>query len=169
MSTAYLQKFLTWPKRLNGESMGIALFSSVLWASVGVLHVTKRIGDVGTLAVSLCANCLYIFLFAFVTEPWQVFVPNAALVGPGVMAFPATSAIKSRLVAKEEQGHLQGALNTGKSMAEALGPVLFGGLFTLVTSGPSETQTMLSRVPMFVGCAMLLPLLAVLRSLPDLS
>lgn len=74
------------------------------------------------------------------------------------MAFPAISAIKSRLVEEHEQGLLQGALSTGKSIAESLGPLVFSFLFTGMNG---------NMPALFIG-ALSLVLLAVHAALPRL-
>lgn len=150
VSTSYLQKYLIWPKTANSLSMALAGVSSIIWASSGLTLTTRRLGDTGALGVSLCSTALYMLAFAFVADPWQVYTLNLTLLGPAVMAFPATSAITSRLVGQEEQGYLQGALSTGKALAEAFGPVVFGGLFE-ITASESNSATMLSRVPILAG------------------
>ncbi|CAE7724725.1 Ankrd17 [Symbiodinium sp. CCMP2592] len=129
VSTSFLQTYVHWPKSCNNFAIAIAMASSVAWAGVGLSFTTRIAGDVGTLGLALFAGALYMLCFAFVTEAWHVYLLNAVLLGPQALAFPATSAIKSRLVAESEQGQLQGALTTGKSIAESLGPLIFSFLF----------------------------------------
>ncbi|CAE7655642.1 tetA [Symbiodinium pilosum] len=125
-------KYVHWPKSSNNLAIAIAMASSVAWAGVGLSFTSRIVGDVGTLGLALFAGTLYMLSFAFITEAWHVYVLNAVLLGPQALAFPATSAIKSRLVAENEQGQLQGALTTGKSIAESLGPLVFSFLFEAV-------------------------------------
>lgn len=86
--------------------------------------------------LALWAGSLYMLCFAFVTEQWHVYLLNAvrapryrheeldfiamqALLGPQALAFPATSAIKSRLVGESEPHGFQLTLFSLRSKARA--------------------------------------------------
>ncbi|CAL1160170.1 unnamed protein product [Cladocopium goreaui] len=129
VSSSFLQKYIRWPKSCNNLAFIIGCSSSIIWAGGGLSITHRAMGDVGSLGLALWAGALYMLCFACVTQQWQVYILNAVLLGPQALAFPAISAIKSRLVAEHEQGLLQGALTTGKSIAECIGPILFGFLF----------------------------------------
>ncbi|CAE7026772.1 MFSD14A [Symbiodinium sp. CCMP2456] len=170
VSTSFLQTYVHWPKSCNNFAIAIAMASSVAWAGVGLSFTTRIAGDVGTLGLALFAGALYMLCFAFVTEAWHVYLLNAVLLGPQALAFPATSAIKSRLVAESEQGQLQGALTTGKSIAESLGPLVFSFLFQAFSASgnaPGQADQLHSRLPILVAFVLSLPLLCVVMALPQ--
>eukprot|EP00913_Durusdinium_trenchii_P031015 g29047.t2 len=143
-------KYIRWPKHCNNVAIIIGGASSIVWTGFGLSITSKIMGDVGSLGLALWAGAFYMLCFAFITTQWHVYILNAVLLGPQALAFPATSAIKSRLVAESEQGLLQGALNTGKSIAESVGPILFGFL-----------------IPILLAFLLSLPLLCLAAMLPQ--
>ncbi|CAJ1437718.1 unnamed protein product [Effrenium voratum] len=168
VSSSFLQKYIRWPKQCNNLAIIIGGTSSILWAGAGLSITSRLAGDIGTLGLALWSGTLYMLCFAFITEQWHVYLLNAVLLGPQALAFPATSAIKSRLVAESEQGLLQGALNTGKSIAESLGPLLFGLLFEMFNSSlEPERRHLSTRIPILVAFVVSLPLLCLVAILPQ--
>ncbi|CAK9067421.1 unnamed protein product [Durusdinium trenchii] len=171
VSSSFLQKYIRWPKHCNNVAIIIGGASSIVWTGFGLSITSKIMGDVGSLGLALWAGAFYMLCFAFITTQWHVYILNAVLLGPQALAFPATSAIKSRLVAESEQGLLQGALNTGKSIAESVGPILFGFLFE-VFSAPfdghdSHTTKVSARIPILLAFLLSLPLLCLAAMLPQ--
>eukprot|EP00434_Breviolum_minutum_P003856 symbB.v1.2.003391.t1/scaffold190.1/size276550/16 len=172
VSASFLQKYIRWPKSSNNLAIILGGTSSILWSGVGLSITHKLMGDVGSLGFALWAGAMYMLCFAFITQSWQVYVLNAVLLGPQALSFPAISAIKSRLVDEHEQGLLQGALTTGKSIAECIGPILFGFLFEAFSghshgnSEPSDNQ-FASRIPILIAFLLCLPLLCLCAMIPQ--
>ncbi|CAK9082952.1 unnamed protein product [Durusdinium trenchii] len=103
VSSSFLQKYIRWPKHCNNVAIIIGGASSIVWTGFGLSITSKIMGDVGSLGLALWAGAFYMLCFAFITTQWHVYILNAVLLGPQALAFPATSAIKSRLVAESEQ------------------------------------------------------------------
>mmetsp|Transcript_24643 Transcript_24643/g.51205 ORF Transcript_24643/g.51205 Transcript_24643/m.51205 type:complete len:472 (-) Transcript_24643:98-1513(-) len=163
-AVSYVQKFLPWPKSANNMALGLGMLSSICWATCGLPCITQRAGDVGALSVAVVATILLAVTFVLMSTPAEVLVLIALFQGPGVLAFPAVSAIKSRLVSDHEQGLLQGALNTAKTVAEACGPLFFGMMFEAFDS--SAEWTVASTTPIILGASLYLPILWLLADLP---
>lgn len=173
VSSSFLQKYIRWPKSCNNLAFIIGCSSSILWAGGGLSITHRAVGDVGSLGLALWAGALYMLCFACITQQWQVYILNAVLLGPQALAFPAISAIKSRLVAEHEQGLLQGSLTTGKSIAECIGPILFGFLFEVFSrpfdgdSGDPGHSQFASRIPILIAFLLCLPLLCLTAVIPQ--
>ncbi|CAE7565376.1 ANKHD1 [Symbiodinium natans] len=66
-------------------------------------------------------------------------------------------------------GFLTGALTTGKSVAESLGPLVFSFLFEAFNGSgqTAESGQLHSRLPILVAFALSLPLLCIVTALPN--
>ncbi|CAE8610231.1 unnamed protein product [Polarella glacialis] len=116
----------------------LALFmsaaASVLITFLAVLgRLVSRFGSVRVLQMSLAAYVVFPVCCSACGREWHLVALVAIFAGPLCMAFPVVSAIKSNLVAQDEQGLVQGAIaSIGKGTATA-GFLLFSFLFALET------------------------------------
>eukprot|EP00435_Cladocopium_sp_Y103_P031739 s1132_g8.t1 len=145
---------------LARNQLFVQLSTLVPWCGLSITH--RVVGDVGSLGLALWAGALYMLCFALITQQWQVYILNAVLLGPQALAFPAISAIKS-------------ALTTGKSIAECIGPILFGFLFEAFSrpfegdSGDSGHSQFASRslIPILIAFLLCIPLLCLSAIIPQ--
>ncbi|MFX8612734.1 TetA family tetracycline resistance MFS efflux pump, partial [Acinetobacter baumannii] len=77
---------------------------------------------------------------------------------------PALTALMSRRVSDSEQGQLQGALASLTSVADGLGPFLFGGIYSLTAGTLSGAAFLLAS-----GVVVLALLLALREGVGDVS
>jgi DHA1 family tetracycline resistance protein-like MFS transporter len=117
-----------WGPELNGLSLALVGVVSVFISLVLVKFTVKRIGERPTLLLGLTLGVLGFGLWAFSA--------NVALLWVGIvfvslwgLATPATQSIMSQHVATNEQGQLQGALNSLRGLATLIGPFLFAWVF----------------------------------------
>ncbi|CAN5325401.1 TCR/Tet family MFS transporter [soil metagenome] len=96
-------------------------------------RVTAWLGEKRTLLIGLAAGVLSLLGFGLSPAGW--FIPVLIMLfGFWGLQGPATMAIMSRRVAETEQGRLQGAVASLTSLADGIGPFVFGGLFSLTAA-----------------------------------
>lgn len=93
-------------------------------------HVTKRLGDRGTMVLGLFGGTVGIALMGWAPTGWAfiaAMLPNA-LWG---LAMPTLQALMTRRVGEDEQGQLQGANMSVASIAGVASPLFFGWIYTI--------------------------------------
>ena len=93
----------------------------------GLVHpVVNRLGEARTLLISLAAGVVAFSIYGLAAAPllFLIGVPITSIWG---MTGPASQGLMSRRVGADEQGQLQGAAASLRSLTDILGP----GLFTL--------------------------------------
>lgn len=139
-----------WDSRHVGISLAVV---GILTAVVQGLLAGKILGVLGDrkgLAVGLVVATLAMAGYGLATEGWMIY-GLLALGALGGIAGPAAQAIITREVGADEQGAVQGALNSLTSAAGILGPLVWTSLFSL-----SVGEGQFSRFPglAFLGAAM---------------
>lgn len=142
VGTSYLQKYLAWTEHDNYLSGILGQMSILTWLGVFLPPILAMSGEVGVFFISQFVMTVYNACFCFVRSPHQVFALTGFLSGAGGLTFPATAALKGSMVADDEQGHVQGAVQTVKDLAGALGPVFFGMCFNVVDASPTLSSSM---------------------------
>lgn len=127
-----MEKF-SWNEAWVGYSLGfIGLMIGVV--QVGVIRwAIPKFGQEKSLYIGLLFYSLGLFLFAFATDGWMMFlfiVPYAL----GGIAGPALQSIISGFAPANEQGEIQGALTSLMSATTIFAPPLMTGLFAYFTS-----------------------------------
>lgn len=126
----YVMGRFGWSMRTVGLSLAfIGLMVAVVQGAL-VGRASARLGERRTLLVGIAAGGLSLLGFALATEGWMIF---AALLMFGLWGLqgPATLSLMSRHVSDSEQGRLQGAVASLTSMADGVGPFVFGAIFSL--------------------------------------
>lgn len=149
INIGYFQKYLSWSAAANYTSAILGQLSILVWIGVLLKPISQRCGEVGLLLASQLASAVYNICLCFVWDASQVFVAVALLCGTVSLSFPATAALKGAMVAEDEQGHVQGAVQAVKDGAEALGQLAFGALFNMCDN--THQRTSLSGVPFLIG------------------
>src|SRR5687767_4348087 len=100
------------------------------------------------LVLSALATPLY-GLVSVIGSPYVVLgiLPVSGLAS---LVQPAVAAIKSNNVAADEQGNIQGALYGVRALGIAVGPLLFGAVFSAFTS-KSNGMPYIPAMPFYLG------------------
>lgn len=134
-SFANIEKF-NWTPKIIGISLG--LVGLLVGAVQGGLirFINPKLGNEKSVYVGLGLYALGLFLFAFATESWMMFVFLIPYCLGGI-AGPALQSIISGHVPANEQGELQGALTSLMSVTSIVGPPMMTTSFAYFT-GPNK-------------------------------
>ena len=116
----------------NARTIGLTLVAlgvgSALVQGLLVGPIVDRFGPRLTLIVGLMSGGLGMAIYALAPSgPWfWLGVPGLMLWG---MSGPALQQMMTRQVSASQQGQLQGANNSVRSLSALIGPAIFGGLF----------------------------------------
>ena len=113
-----------WDDRLVGLSLAAVGFSSAVVGAVLVKPITKRIGERAALNIGLLFGAIGFGLYAIARSPalFWLGIPVMSLWG---LATPVSQGLMTRYVSPSEQGQLQGAINSTRSITTLIGPALF--------------------------------------------
>lgn len=126
-----IEKF-GWTPKLIGISLAVV---GVLVAAVqgGLVRIVNpKLGNERSVYVGLATYALGLFLFAFASQSWMMFVFLVPYCLGGI-AGPALQSIISGHVPPNEQGELQGALTSLQSVTTIIGPIVMTNLFAYYT------------------------------------
>ena len=116
------------------EGVGLSLaFVGVVVALVQAFvqgRVTSRLGERNTVLLGAAAGGLSLVVFALTPVGWGMLL-GIAIFGIWGLQGPALMALMSRRVSETEQGQLQGAMASLTSVGDGVGPLLFGGIYSL--------------------------------------
>ena len=149
-----IEKF-GWSETMIGISLGVV---GILVALVqgGLIRFTNPIlGNEKSVYTGLLLYSAGLFLFAFASQSWMMFVFLIPYCLGGI-AGPAIQSIMSSSVPANEQGELQGALTGLLSLTSIVGPPMMTGLFAYFTKPTAPLH--------FSGAAFLLGALLMLLS-----
>ena len=116
-------------ERAIGVSLAIVGFASLIVNAVLIGRVVKAIGEFNTILVGLGIGVFAELLFAFAPTAW-LFVATLPIYSLVVVGPPMQS-IATRDVEPNEQGQLQGAISSLRSMVTLVTPGLYTGIFAL--------------------------------------
>ncbi len=103
-----------WDSQAIGWSLAWVGFWSIVVQATLTQRVVARIGERWTAIVALSAGAITLFIYAFATAGWQIYV--FFLFGAlGQMGWPAMNGILSRMVDATRQGALQGGIGSRRS------------------------------------------------------
>jgi DHA1 family tetracycline resistance protein-like MFS transporter len=126
-----IEKF-AWSETMIGLSLGLV---GILVALVqgGLIRFTNpRLGNEKSVYTGLLLYSAGLFLFAFASQSWMMFVFLIPYCLGGI-AGPAIQSIMSSSVPANEQGELQGSLTGLLSLTSIVGPPMMTGLFAFFT------------------------------------
>jgi len=122
-----------WNESLVGYSLGmVGLLMAIVQGGL-VRVVNPRLGQVRSIYAGLFFYGIGFFLTAIVPQGWMLF-PVMIPFCLGGIADPAAQSIISNEVPPNEQGELQGALTSLRSITSIIGPVLMTTLFSHFTA-----------------------------------
>ncbi|MEZ5564227.1 MAG: TCR/Tet family MFS transporter [Gammaproteobacteria bacterium] len=123
----------SWTARDVGLSMSFVGLCAALVQGLAVGPIVKRFGEQRAMTVGFTLYGVSFLGYAFATAGWQMYawiVPFAF----GSIASAAATAILSRQVPSNQQGELQGAIASVRSVTACIAPPLMTGLFSYFTS-----------------------------------
>ncbi len=136
----YFTKFMfNWNETTIGLSLG---FVGVLIALVQgwlIRIIIPKIGEKRSVFIGFSIEVISLILFSLAFKEWMMFailVPYAF----GGIAGPALQSLVSNQVPNNEQGELQGLVNTVQSITYIIGPLMMNGLFYYFTYKNAPVQ-----------------------------
>ncbi len=149
-----------WSSRTIGLSLGALGAVTILYGVFLVRRASRRIGDTRALQVGLLGGSIGYLIFAM-ARSGAVFLAGMPLLNLVSIAWPASQGIMSRSAGPDEQGQLQGAINSLRGMAGIFGPGLFTWMFAKAVGDWSGLR--MPGLPFYAASVMML--LSVLLSL----
>lgn len=128
----YTMYRFNWDERMVGISLGIIGLLVGLVQGVLIRWINPKIGNVKSIYLGLLLYTIGMFLFAFATESWMIFlflIPYCL----GGIAGPALQAVVSENVKPSEQGEIQGTLASLMSASAIIGPPMMASVFYFFT------------------------------------
>ena len=141
-----------WNIQAVGYSLGAIGAISILYGLFLVRRSTRWFGDERSVPLGLAGGALGYFAFAAAPTGW-LFIAGIPLLNLTSVAWPAAQSILSRTAGPDEQGQLQGAINSLRGIAGMLGPGLFTWLFARAVGSWSGLHQ--PGLPYFVAGGML--------------
>lgn len=149
-----IEKF-KWTESLIGLSLGFVGILVALVQGGLVRYINPKIGNEKSVYVGLLFYSAGLFLFAFASQSWMMFVFLIPYCLGGI-AGPALQSIITGNVPANEQGELQGALTSLMSATSIIGPPVMTNLFAHYTKPGTPVY--------FAGAAFLLGAILMLVS-----
>ena len=142
-----------WDERMVGISLGVVGLLVGLVQGILIRWVNPRLGNEKGIYVGMALYSIGMFLFAFATQSWMMFVFLIPYCLGGI-AGPALQAIISLQVPPNEQGEIQGTLTSLMSASAIVGPPLMTGIFYYFTH--DEAPFIFSGAPFLLGGILML-------------
>jgi DHA1 family tetracycline resistance protein-like MFS transporter len=131
-SFANIEKF-HWSPKMIGMSLGAVGLLVGLVQGLLIRFINPKLGNEKSVYVGITLYALGLFLFAFASSSWMMFVFLIPYCLGGISG-PALQSLISVHVPKNEQGELQGSLTSIMSVTSIVGPLLMTGLFSYFTN-----------------------------------
>ena len=128
----YTMYRFNWDERMVGISLGIIGLLVGLVQGVLIRWINPKIGNVKSIYIGLLLYTIGMFLFAFATESWMIFIFLIPYCLGGI-AGPALQAVVSENVKPSEQGEIQGVLASLMSASAIIGPPMMAYVFYFLT------------------------------------
>jgi len=119
-----------WNSRQVGISLAlVGILAAIVQAGLAG-QIIKRIGERRGIYIGLLGMAVAMFCYGAATEGWMLY--GIIFIGSlGGIGAPATQSMISQAVPSDEQGAVQGALNSVTSIAGILAPLLWTTLFSV--------------------------------------
>src|SRR5436309_11804464 len=150
-----------WGGRSIGSALALVGVSSMLVSAAIVGPVVARRGERGTLFAGLLLGALGFAIFGAARQDWLflVAIPINCLWG---LAGPPSQSMMTQRVSPSEQGELQGALGSVRSIAMLVGPGIFA--VTFATFIAPERTVKVPGAPWYLAAALLIVAAALARA-----
>jgi len=142
-----------WTEKMVGISLSLVGLLVALVQAGLIRFTAPKLGNERSIYIGLGLYALGMFLFAFATKSWMMYVFLIPYCMGGI-AGPSLQAIMSGHVSPKEQGELQGALTSLMSATSIIGPLLMTNLFAYFTS--SKAPVLFPGAPFLLGGILML-------------
>ncbi len=142
-----------WSSRAIGLTLALLGAITVLYGLVLVRRASRLVGDRRAVQLGLFGGAVGYLIFA-VASNGAVFLCGMPLLNLVSIAWPGSQSIMSRAAGPNEQGQLQGAINSLRGIAGIFGPGLFTWIFAKAVGDWSGLH--LPGLPFYAACAMML-------------
>lgn len=138
-----------WNELTNGLALGLVGIMAILVQGGMVRPIVKRIGERNAVLFGMFIATVSFMGYAFAVEGWMVYC--VIIFGSiGGIAGPAVQSLVAKSVDASEQGQMQGAITSLRSVTSIFAPLIFtSGLFRYFTSNAVEVKR--AGMPFFVG------------------
>lgn len=137
-----------WDEKMVGFSLGVIGLLVALVQGVLIRWVNPKLGNEKSIYIGMGLYAIGMFLFAFATQSWMLFVFLIPYCLGGI-AGPALQAIISLQVPSTEQGEIQGTLTSLMSASAIVGPPVMTGIFYYFTN--KNTPFAFGGAPFILG------------------
>ena len=146
-----------WSQWQIGLSLTVVGVGSALVQGFGLKALIPRIGERGAVALGIATVVLVSVIYAFVRFDPAIY---AALLFGGLQGLvqPSIAALNSRAVSADSQGQLQGATQAVASIAQIVGPLLYGQVFAAFAAPDAHPR--LPGMPLLLSAGIALVALA---------
>jgi DHA1 family tetracycline resistance protein-like MFS transporter len=146
-----IEKF-QWSEAMIGYSLGmVGLLVAIVQGGL-MRFINPKLGNEKSVYVGLALYALGLFLFAFASKTWMMFVFLIPYCLGGI-AGPALQSIISGQVPSNEQGELQGALTSLMSLTSIIGPLVMTNLFAYFTKANAPVH--FAGAPFLLGAVLM--------------
>lgn len=121
-----------WTERMVGISLGVLGLLLGLVQGILIRWTTPKLGEYKSICYGLIGYAVGLFLFAFATQEWMMFIFLIPYSLGGICG-PALQSVITKNIPSNEQGELQGALTSLVSATSILGPPIMTNLFYYFT------------------------------------
>ena len=130
---------LHWNEKMVGISLGVVgLLVGIVQGGL-IRWINPKLGNEKSIYLGMALYSIGMFLFAFATESWMMFVFLIPYCLGGI-AGPALQAVVSSDVPPSEQGEIQGTLTSLMSASAIVGPPLMSTVFYYFTHSGAPFQ-----------------------------
>jgi DHA1 family tetracycline resistance protein-like MFS transporter len=150
-----------WGQRMIGVSLAIVGIASMVISSGVVGPVVARFGERRALFAGLLLGAVGFAMFGWASTGWLLLaaIPVNCL---WALAGPTSQSMMTRRVSVSEQGELQGALGSVRSIAMLIGPGIFSVTFAAFIA--PERAVKVPGAPWYLAALFLLVAMAVARA-----
>lgn len=149
----YTMYKFNWDEKMVGISLGvIGLLVGIVQGGL-IRWINPKLGNEKSIYVGMALYCVGMFLFAFATESWMMFVFLVPYCLGGI-AGPAIQAVISSKVPATEQGEIQGTLSSMMSLSMIVGPPMMSYIFFFFTH--KEAPFQFPGAPFILGGTLLM-------------
>lgn len=147
-----------WNQRAIGLSLAVVGIASMIISGAVVGPVVKRIGERRAVLSGLFFGALGFALFGCAPVPW-LFLLAIPINTLWTLAGPSSQSLMTRRVSPSEQGELQGAIGSVRSLAILIGPGIFS--LTFATFIAKERAVKVPGAPWYLATLLLVAAMAV--------
>ncbi|REC63975.1 tetracycline resistance MFS efflux pump [Chryseobacterium pennae] len=142
-----------WTERMVGISLGVLGLLLGLVQGVLIRWTTPKLGEHKSIYYGLICYAIGLFLFAFATQGWMMFIFLIPYSLGGICG-PALQSVITKNITSNEQGELQGALTSLVSATSIIGPPIMTNLFYYFTH--DDAPFSFSGAPFFLASVLMM-------------